>query len=304
MDVLSDILESIRLKANIYPKIAVTQNSWGIEVPEDNRSQFWRLLKGTCYLTVKGEAPIKMKEGEIFFIPHGAAQQISGNPMNTCVPAAEYGKALFNGSPLFKGSDEETVLMGGHFVINPAFKHPFIHSLPKLMHITKMQSELCLWLNNVAVFLNEEISNEKAGTKVILGRLADIIFILIIRAYIVQEHIEQGFLMALKDERISNSLKSMHEFPENEWTIDQLAKKAGMSRSLYCKEFKKSVGETPMSYLTNWRIIKSKEILSASKENISEVAAKVGYQSEAAFNRLFKTKVGMTPAGYRKTNLV
>jgi len=110
--------------------------------------------------------------------------------------------------------------------------------------------------------------------------------------------------MALKDERISNSLKSMHEFPENEWTIDQLAMKAGMSRSLYCKEFKRSVGETPMSYLSSWRIIKAKEILSASKENICEVAAKVGYQSEAAFNRLFKTKVGMTPANYRRKNII
>ena len=304
MDLLSDILESIRLKAVIYPKIVLTDRSWGIEVDQDSSSQFWHLLKGTCYLKVKGATAIKMKEGEILFIPHGASQQISGDPKNKCVPAAVYGKALRNGTPLFKGNDEETVLMGGHFEIDPFFKHPFIHSLPTLMHITTMQSELCFWLNNVAVFLNEEISNEKAGRKVILGRLADIIFILIIRAYVDQENIEQGFLMTLKDERISNSLKSMHEFPDKEWTIEQLAAKAGMSRSLYCKEFKRSVGETPMSYLTNWRVIKAKEFLSSTKENISEVAAKVGYQSEAAFNRLFKTKVGMTPAIYRRKNLV
>ena len=73
-----------------------------------------------------------------------------------------------------------------------------------------------------------------------------------------------------------------------------------MSRSLYCREFKRLVGETPLSYLTNWRIIKSKEFLLGNKENISEVAAKVGYQSEAAFNRLFKAKVGETPASYRR----
>jgi AraC-like DNA-binding protein len=307
MDLLSDILESIRLKklkAVIYPKITVSKNSWGIDVPEDNSSQFWRLLKGTCYLKVNGEAAIKMKEGEIFFIPHGASHQISGNPKNKCVPAAQYGKALRNGAPLFKGSDEETVLMGGHFEIDPSFKHPFINSLPKLMHITAMQSELCFWLNNVAIFMNDEISEEQAGTKVILARLADIIFVLIVRAYLNQENIEQGFLMALKDERISSSLKNMHEFPEKEWTIEQLATTAGMSRSLYSKEFKKSVGETPLGYLTNWRIIKSKEFLLATKENISEVAAKVGYQSEAAFNRVFKANVGVTPAIYRRNNVV
>ena len=197
MDLLSDILESIRLKklkAVIYPKITVSKNSWGIEVPEDNSSQFWRLLKGTCYLRVNGEAAIKMKEGEIFFIPHGASHQISGNPKNKCVPAAQYGKALRNETPLFKGSDEETVLMGGHFEIDPSFKHPFINSLPKLMHITAVQSELCFWLNNVAIFMNDEISDEQPGTKVILARLADIVFVLIVRAYLNQENIEQGFL--------------------------------------------------------------------------------------------------------------
>jgi len=307
MDLLSDILESIRLKrlkAVIYPKITVSKNSWGIEIPQDNNSQFWRLLKGTCYLKITGEPAIEMKEGEIFFIPHGASHQISGNPKNECVPAAQYGKALRSGAPLFKGSDEETVLMGGHFEIDPSFKHPFINSLPKLMHIRTMQSELCFWLNNVAVFMNDEISDEQPGTKVILARLADIIFILIVRAYLNQENIEQGFLTALKDERISSSLKSMHESPEKEWTLEQLATKAGMSRSLYSKEFKRSVGETPLGYLTNWRIIKSKEFLLATKENISEVAAKVGYQSEAAFNRLFKTKVGVTPANYRRKSVV
>ncbi len=304
MDLLSDILESVRLKAVIYPKIILTENSWGIEVPHDDRSQFWRLLRGTCYLKMGGETPIKMKEDEIFFVPHGAAHQISGHPKNECVPAEHYGRALRSGTPLFKGADEETVLMGGHFEIDPSFKHPFLISLPKLMHITAMQSELCFWLNTIAVFLNDEISDEKAGRKVILGRLADIVFVLIIRAYLGQEKVDQGFLMALKDERISSTLKSMHEFPDKDWTIEQLATKAGMSRSLFCREFKRSVGETPLGYLTNWRIIKSKELLSATKENVSEVAAKVGYQSEAAFNRLFKTKVGVTPANYRRKNIV
>jgi AraC-like DNA-binding protein len=73
-----------------------------------------------------------------------------------------------------------------------------------------------------------------------------------------------------------------------------------MSRSLYCREFKRLVGETPLSYLTNWRILKSKEFLKEDKKNISEIASKVGYQSEAAFNRLFKAKVGETPASYRR----
>ena len=107
-------------------------------------------------------------------------------------------------------------------------------------------------------------------------------------------------MLALKDERISNSLKVMHEAPQKEWTLHQLAAAAGMSRSLYAREFKRLAGDTPLGYLTNWRILKAKEFLLDTKKNVIEVAGDVGYQSEAAFNRIFKSRVGETPAGYRR----
>ncbi len=137
----------------------------------------------------------------------------------------------------------------------------------------------------------------------ILGRLAEVVFILIIRAYIEEAEVGQGLLRAMKDPRTSASLNCMHTAPEKGWTLDQLAAAAGMSRSLYCKEFKTLLAETPLAYLTGWRILTSKELLLENKENISEIAEKIGYQSEAAFNRLFKSKVGETPAVYRKQML-
>lgn len=302
MDALSGVLESAKLKTVVYPKFQFT-SPWGIEMEQDSRSQFWRLLKGTCYLRVPGEKGIKMNVGDIVCIPHGSKHLISGKSNTTCVPASEFGKAYHNGKPLFQGKDEETILMGGHFEFTPSVQHPFIKSLPKVIHINNTTKELNLWLEQAALLMNEEISGEKIGSKLVLGRLVDILFVFIIRAYLQQVDTKAGFLMALKDNRISNSLKSMHEFPEKDWTLHQLAATAGMSRSLYCREFKRLVGETPLGYLTNWRILKSKEILSESKENISEIASKVGYQSEAAFNRLFKTKVGETPASYRRNIL-
>lgn len=303
MDALSGVLESAKLKTVVYPKLHFTSSSWGIEIEQDLRSQFWRLLKGTCYLRVPGEKAIKMNVGDFVCIPHGSTHRISGKSNTACVPASQFGKALQSGKPLFQGKDEETILMGGHFEFTPSVQHPFIKSLPKVIHISTTK-ELSLWLQQAALLMNEEISREKIGSKLILARLVDILFVLIIRAYLEQVDTKGGFLMALKDNRISNSLKSMHESPEKDWTLNQLAVTAGMSRSLYCREFKRLVGETPLSYLTNWRILKSKELLLQSKENIIEVASRVGYQSEAAFNRLFKRKVGVTPAIYRRKNLV
>lgn len=299
MDALSGILDSVKIKAVAYPKFSFT-SSWGIEIEQDSFSQFWTLLKGTCYLRLPGEEAIKINVGDFVFVPHGSTHRISGKPNDICVPTSQFGKALRSGEPLFQGNDEETILMGGHFEFTSALQHPFIKSLPKVIHLNNTNRELNLWLRQAALLMNEEISAEKIGSKLILGRLVDILFVLIIRVYLEQVDINDGFLLALKDNRISNSLTSMHESFEKNWTLHQLAATAGMSRSLYCREFKRLVGETPLSYLTNWRILKSKEILSESTEIISEVAGKVGYQSEAAFNRLFKSKVGETPASYRR----
>jgi AraC-like DNA-binding protein len=299
MDALSDVLDSVKLKAVVYRKVRCT-SAWGVEAPQDSYSQFWQLLKGSCDLRVPGENIIKMAEGDFVFIPHGSTHRISGRPDTTCVPATQYTKALLSGKPLFQGKETETLLIGGHFEFASDVQHPFIKSLPKVIRIRNTNTEVSMWLQRAALFMNDEVSCEMIGSKIILGRLAEVVFILIIRAYLEQTDIKKGFLLALKDNRISNSLKFIHESPEKNWTLNQLSTTAGMSRSLYCREFKRLVGETPLSYLTNWRILKSKEFLKEDKKNISEVAIKVGYQSEAAFNRLFKSKVGETPASYRR----
>lgn len=266
----------------------------------DEFSQFWRLLKGTCYISVPGEDTIKMNEGDFIFVPHGAAHRVMSSPNSACVPAVDYVQSLHLGKPLFQGSEEETILIGGHFEFSSSVLHPFVHSLPKVIRINSHQKEIRLWLEQAASFMNEELSEAKAGGQQILARLAEVVFILIIRAYIEEAEIEQGFLRAFKDPRISTSLNAMHAAPEKEWDLNQLAAVAGMSRSLYCKEFKSLIGETPLAYLTNWRILRAREFLLESKDNISEIAERVGYQSEAAFNRLFKSKVGETPASYRR----
>ncbi len=302
MDALSDVLDSLKLKAVVYQKICFSA-PWGIAIAQDQYSQFWRLLKGTCYVSIPGEELIRMHEGDFVFVPNGAAHRILGHPNNASVPASRYVAALQCGQPLFQGADEETLLIGGHFEFSSSVHHPFLRSLPKAIRINGAQNEIRFWLEQAASFMNDELSSARPGSQVILGKLAEVVIILIIRAYIEEGDLARGFLRAFKDPRISASLNSMHATPEREWTLEQLAAVAGMSRSLYCKEFKRLLGETPLAYLTNWRIQKSKEFLLANKENICEIAEKVGYQSEAAFNRLFKSKVGETPASYRRKAL-
>lgn len=113
---------------------------------------------------------------------------------------------------------------------------------------------------------------------------------------------DRGFLAALNDTQISKALKLMHGLPDKDWTLESLAQSVAMSRSVFAGRFKKLNGETPLVYLTNWRISLAREILIQEKITIDEVASRVGYHSEAAFNRIFKAKTGKTPAVYRRNH--
>jgi transcriptional regulator GlxA family with amidase domain len=139
-----------------------------------------------------------------------------------------------------------------------------------------------------------------------LKSLSEIMFVNIIRAYLDLEQPGAGcgFLSALNDPRISKALKLMQDSPQNDWTLESLASEIGMSRSVFFNRFKKLVHETPLSYLTNWRIRQAQQLLTTDNRNISEIATSVGYQSESAFNRIFKSKTGQTPAVYRRSKII
>lgn len=300
MDALSAILEAVHMKSVVYEKSSLSA-PWGIDVQQDNNSQFWRLQKGKCFLKTPGAPLIEMKEGDVIFVPHGSAHWMADRPGRKLVPAHKYVAARNAGKPMFTGNGAETILIGGHFEFDKSSVHPFLNDLPKIMHIKAIKQQEQSWLQQSFSILFEELNMERPGSRIIMSRLAEVMFVYLIRTYLEQADETSGFLLALKDDRISKGLKLMQEYPEQAWTVPELAKNTGMSRTLFFNKFKKIAGETPMSYLTNWRIIKAKEILAVSKGNISEVAEQVGYQSEAAFNRIFKQKTGDTPANYRRS---
>lgn len=300
MDALSAILESTKLKGVVYNKL-VNCAPWGLDVSQDMYSQYWRLIKGNCVIGLPGGQTIEMKEGDLVFIPHGSSHWIADRSTSRRVSAGEYTKARQAGIPIFCGEGEQTTIIGGHFQFDNQQIHPFLKDLPRIIQITHFETENQLLLQHFAQLMLSELNNEKPGGKIMLRSLAEILFVNIIRAYLEQNVPQAGFLASLNDKRISKALKLMQDSPGNDWTIESLATNVGMSRSVFFNLFKKLVGETPLAYLTNWRISKAKELLMISSSNINEVALTVGYQSEAAFNRIFKAKTGKTPAVYRKS---
>jgi len=300
MDALSTILEATRLKSVVYSKFPLAA-PWGLDVIQDGNSQFWRLVSGSCTIGSPDGRIIEMAEGDLVFVPHGSAHWIADKSTSLRMPSPEFVKARRAGIPVFNSGGDITTLVAGHFEFDYQPLHPFLKDLPAIIHIRQYVTENQLLLKQVTQLMLEELNNERPGSIIMLKCLSEIMFINIIRAYLEQAVPDSGFLSALNDPRISKALKLMQDLPQNDWTLASLASEIGMSRSVFFNQFKKLVHETPLNYLTNWRIRQAQKLLLTDNGNISEIAAQVGYQSEAAFNRTFKSKTGQTPAMYRRS---
>lgn len=303
MDALSTVLEATRLKSVVYSKFPLAA-PWGLDIVQDENSQFWRLVSGSCTIGSPDGRIIEMAEGDLVFVPHGSAHWIADSSTSLRMPSPEFVKARREGISVFNGGGVVTTLIAGHFEFDYQSLHPFLKDLPPIIHIRQYVTENQLLLKQVTQLMLEELNNERPGSSVMLKCLSEIMFINIIRAYLEQAAPDSGFLSALNDPRISKALKLMQDIPQNNWTLESLASEIGMSRSVFFNRFKKLVHETPLSYLTNWRIRQAQKLLIMDNRNISQIAVNVGYQSEAAFNRIFKSKTGQTPAAYRRSKFL
>ena len=302
MDVLSSILKVTRLEA-IVCSTSMLKGPWGLDVAQTGEARFYRLIKGSCIVSLYNDQPVTMGEGDMVYIPHGDSHWIADSAASRRVTINEYVRSQTAGTPFFSGPEPETILAAGHFSYNEEGTHPFLKDLPPMIHIRGYGTLHHQFLQHTGYVIHTERDHEKPGSQMMLKSLAEMLFVSVIRTYIEQSAPETGFLAALNDSQISKALSIMHNDPAQDWTLQSLAKSVAMSRSVFAGRFKSLVGETPLSYLTNWRINRAKELLIAEKINVSDVAFKVGYQSEAAFNRVFKARTGKTPAMYRRIGL-
>jgi len=303
MDALSTVLSATSLKSVVYSKFPLA-SPWGLDIVKDENSQFWRLVSGSCTVGAPDGTIIEMAEGDLVFVPNGSAHWIADSSKSLRMPSPEFVKARREGINVFNTGGNITTLIAGHFEFDYRALHPFLKDLPPIIHIKQYVTENQLLLKQVTQLMLNELNNDRPGSTMMLKCLSEIMFVSIIRSYLDQAAPNSGFLSALNNTRISKALKLMQDSPQNNWTLESLASEIGMSRSVFFNQFKKLVHETPLSYLTNWRIRQAQTLLISDNRNISGIAESVGYQSEAAFNRIFKLKTGQTPAVYRRSKLL
>jgi AraC-like DNA-binding protein len=147
----------------------------------------------------------------------------------------------------------------------------------------------------------EEADGARPGSFAMLARLTELLYVEVLRRYMQQlPSGHTGWLAGVKDPEVGRALRLLHARPERQWTVEDLAREVGVSRSGLAQRFTELTGEAPMRYLTGWRIELAKHLILQASLSIAEVAERVGYESEAAFNRAFKHHVGVPPVGWRK----
>lgn len=307
MDVLSDVLDLLKFRGSLY---FVTEFSppWGVQVPAyENVARFHLAIGGNCWVKVdQCEEPVHLSSGDMIIIPHGKAHKLLDSietPALSLDKVLEESGFTGEGHLIYGGSQNgHNKLVCGHFQFDQNFQHPLISEMPDYIIIKGKQALDFSWFEQAMRFMSYEAQSSNVGNEVMIKHLSEILFIHAVRVWNKSEGHEKGFLKAVADRHIGRALKSFHAKPANNWTIELLAAEAGLSRSVFADRFRLLLNSTPMHYVTMWRMQKACNFLIENHLSTDIIAEKVGYQSLAAFSKVFKKTIGVGPGKYRKNH--
>ncbi len=310
-DLLSEVFSTLRLRSQLYFQTDF-KGPYAIELPhEQRRIRFHLVLQGQCWLTPDGMEPHLLNEGDLGIVPDGVAQIIShSNNLTSPNPAAPSPVALsvaleqgyFDGGILSYGEGEGRCrLLCGFCQFDEDIDHPILINLPPLLILNREVLGAEPWTSSALQLLKLEAELAGQGAKGILARLLEVIFIQLVRRLSLDPAYNQkGFIAALSDIQLSKALNAIHQTPQKAWKVNSLAQAAGMSRARFADYFTRMVGLPPIEYLTLWRLMRARLLLSSTGYSIDKVAELCGYASTPSFSSRFKRQFGQGPGAYRR----
>jgi AraC-like DNA-binding protein len=317
-DALSDVLKTVRLTGATFFDV-VAKAPWVAEqlrhdmiLPKilpgaEHLISYHVLTEGRCFANIIGEEPVALEAGEVIVFTRGDPHVLSSSPGMRADPAAPDELDGFARSQLpflinYGGDGPVSAkLVCGFLACDASPFNPLVTNLPRVIRARDKQGSEASWLGQFIRAAIAESANKRAGGESILAKLSELMFIEVVRQHL--EHLppeQAGWLAGLRDPFVGKTLSLMHARPAFGWTIEELAKDVGLSRSVLAERFADLVGMPPMQYLAKWRMQIASGLLSNGKTNMAAVAAEVGYGSEAAFSRAFKKMVGVPPSAWRR----
>lgn len=299
-DPLSDVLDLADARC-VLSGTLLAGGEWSRKFQRSDAVKFLAVVRGSCWLTTEGNsaAPACFEAGDVV-ITNGAPPIVLASTSEllasaTCVPLERDAEGN-----LRIGEGAHFMMIGGLLEVDEQRCGFLRESLPPLIHVSGQQGEAAK-LRWLLTELAEEMLRNRAGSATAITHLAKLLFVEALRLHIEDEKSEQaGWLTALDDRRISIALRGVHADPSHHWTLEELAKLSGMSRTSFAVRFRDVVGMPPLTYVLNWRIRLAERELSETDHSVADIARSVGYGSESAFSNAFSRATGLSPGRFRK----
>ena len=333
MDVLSDVLRVVRLSGSVF-FTADFSSPWSVESPMPDMLAsvvmpeaecivlFHILVDGACEVVCEGHPTLTMESGDVVVFLRSDQHTMRSHVATVATPITSiFSPGTHDEPPLlsFGGGGQTSRFVCGYLNCDQRFA-PLVEALPTMLlvrhrgdysaieavdangiHPTALPQGSGTWLGTTLKFTVNEARTARPGNAAMLGRLTELMFVEILREYMQRLPAEQGgWLAGLNDPHVGKALRALHANPGRDWSVDDLAREVALSRSVLAQRFTELVGEAPMKYLAGWRMHLAKQMMRDGARNIQDVATRVGYDSEAAFNRAFKRATGSPPATWRK----
>ncbi|MCR5872236.1 MULTISPECIES: AraC family transcriptional regulator [unclassified Sphingomonas] len=293
-DPLSEIIALLKPRA-VFSKLISGAGRWGVRYGDYGAPSFCTVIDGRCRLAVDGQDPLTIEAGDFVLMPATPGFVLSGfepvvpnfiDPHAAPLPVGELRHGDSDAMP-------DVRLLGGYFSFASPDTGLLVSLLPQLIHVRGVNR-----LSALVALVGEETHDARPGRDLVLERLVEILLVEALRA--TQEEAPPGLLRGLGDRRLAAAMRAMHADPARAWTMGELGRSAGMSRSAFFNHFSRAVGVPPMEYLLGWRMALAKDLLRAGQLALAEVAERVGYGSASTFSTAFSRHVGQPPGRFAR----
>ncbi|MGW2559647.1 AraC family transcriptional regulator [Streptomyces sp. NPDC001514] len=303
MDVLSDAIAAMRV-GRPHSARTVLYAPWGLRFPAAGGAGFHVVLEGSAWLLPpEGAEPVQLGPGDVVFLARGRGHGLAGHPDSPLddVVLASDGSWPDAPSPLPGPERPSAVLLCGAYQLNKTRAHPLLTDLPPVIRFPARVGQYPA-LRSAVELLGAELAAPQPGSDALVPALLDTMLLYLLRAWWLQERAGEptGWAAALGDPAMTAALDAMHADPAHPWTVEELGARAGLSRAAFARRFTALVGQSPLAYLTWWRMTTAGRLLRETDAPLRTVAVRAGYTSEFAFAKAFKREYGLPPGHYRR----
>jgi AraC-like DNA-binding protein len=314
MDALSETLRVVQLVGAIFINARFTA-PWCYQSPSADTAAkllepgaervviFHMIMEGDCFVEMGNQPPVRLVAGDVVIFPEGDAHRMASEPGLAPASGARLDEVLSRRPRqlAFGGGGPTTRLICGYLACDARLARLLLTGLPSLVRVNVRGSNAGIWLEASVRYALVEARSPRPGGAGVLAKLAEVLFIEVLRLYMnEQSDGRTGWLAGVSDRIVGAALHCLHKNPAHPWTLEELARAANTSRSVLAERFQELVGNSPMQYLTQWRMLLAANLLRRGNAPLARVAEEVGYQTDTAFSRAFRREFGLPPVAWRR----